>query len=55
MAETIPGGRYINADGYWVNAHGQYIDEDGHLVDEPVQANAPKAKAASKPTEPEKK
>jgi hypothetical protein len=56
MAETIPGGKTISADGYWQNANGQWIDEDGHLVDEPVKANVPKkASAIATPATTEKK
>lgn len=40
--DTIPGGKYISADGFWKNAEGQWIDEDGKVVDEPVKANAEK-------------
>lgn len=36
--ETIPGGRYVNADGFLVNANGQFIDESGRVVDRPVKA-----------------
>lgn len=33
LDKTIPGGRYINAQGKRVNAHGQAIDEDGNVTD----------------------
>jgi hypothetical protein len=46
MADTIPGGKYISADGYWQNAEGQYIDEDGKVVKEPVKAHQPKPNSA---------
>lgn len=36
--ETIPGGKYVNAEGNFVNAHGKHIDEKGNEVDEPVKA-----------------
>lgn len=41
---TIPGGRYIDSNGFWKNAEGQFIDADGNVVEEPVKANAPKVK-----------
>ncbi len=53
MAETIPGGKYINDAGFWVNANGEYIDEHGKVVDEPVDANPKPARKAA--PEPEKK
>jgi hypothetical protein len=36
--ETIPGGRYVNAQGHFVNAHGNHIDADGNEVEKPVKA-----------------
>lgn len=52
MAETIPGGKYISADGYWQNADGKWIDEAGNLVDEPIKANEKKAKKAGQEPNP---
>jgi hypothetical protein len=38
--ETIPGGRYVDAQGNWVNAHGKHIDASGNEVEKPVKAPA---------------
>lgn len=37
--ETVPGGRYVTAQGKWVNSHGQEIDKD---TAKPVDGSATK-------------
>jgi hypothetical protein len=29
---TVPGGKYMNAEGKWVNANGDELDADGTIV-----------------------
>lgn len=44
--ETIPGGRYIDENGFWTNAKGEYIDADGNVVEEPVKAETGRRRKA---------
>ncbi len=37
LDETIPGGRYQDAQGHFVNAKGQRIEEDGTVIEDAPQ------------------